>query len=81
MLALAQKIQRSLKNEKKFKYMHVGDTHDLRDRQVLDIIVDNEFYSLLVNNEVGLIAESIWSGPPATSIFYTGVINTFMLLD
>lgn len=42
---------------------------DLRNREVLDIIVENNFYMLLQNDEIGMIAEDLWRGPPAKEIY------------
>jgi len=51
---------------------------DIQGREVLDIIVSNNFYKLLQNNEVGMIAEGLWGGPPSVSIFQTGFNNSFL---
>ena len=54
---------------------------DLRGREALDIIVENNFYNLLQNDEIGMIAEDLWKGPPSISIFNTGVIPQFVFLE
>lgn len=51
---------------------------DLRGREALDIIVFNNFYQLLQNDEIGMIAEDLWKGPSSISIFKTGLIQQFV---
>jgi len=41
---------------------------DIRGRRALDIIVSNGFYKLLQYNEIGNIANNLWSGTNAKRI-------------
>ncbi|CDW91749.1 transient receptor potential channel [Stylonychia lemnae] len=69
LLDLAQSIQKSIKNEKRFKYIH--QQKDIRGREALDIIVQNQFYLLLQYDDIGMIAEDLWRGPPILQLIFT----------